>query len=108
MSERIIQHEIREALGLLDGCVFWRNSTGFAIHGERRVRYGLAVGSSDLIGLVDGRFCALEVKRPGERPTEDQRKFMNAVRVNGGFAAVVSSVTEAIDAIYRCRTGEVS
>jgi hypothetical protein len=67
----------------------------------RPTRAGLCVGSSDLIGVVAplGKFLALEVKRPGEKATEQQQKFLEVVRMAGGIAAVVTSVEEAIAAV---------
>jgi hypothetical protein len=92
------------------------------------VRYGLGVGSADLVGVVTmhrytisftsaemaaaipqsgiGRAFALEVKLPGEKPTADQVKWLRAVRELGGFACVVTSIQEACDAVDRCRRGE--
>jgi hypothetical protein len=86
------------------------------------VRYGLGVGSADLVGIITcptymtldpftdarpiGRAFALEVKRPGEEPTADQVKWMLAVRTLGGFACVVHSIEEACHAVDRCRRGE--
>jgi len=57
------------------------------------VRYGLGVGSSDLIGIRrrDGRFVAIEVKRPGEKPTKEQIQFIEHVKEFGGIAAVVTN-----------------
>jgi hypothetical protein len=52
-----------------------------------------------------GRLLALEVKRPGEYPTEDQRRWLAFVRSMGGFACVVRSVGEAIAAVQRARDG---
>lgn len=76
MSRPVRQHEgalsdaIREALGYEPRLVVWRNSIGlFHAHGGGRVWAGLPRGSADLVGVVDGRFVALEVKRPGEIPT---------------------------------------
>lgn len=107
MKEKHIQQEIRRALGIVEGLVLWRNNCGYWHDGKRGIRYGLAEGSSDLVGICDGRFFALEVKRPGEKPTEDQRKWMNVVRMHGGFATVVTSAEEALLAVERCRDGEV-
>jgi len=104
MSEARIQAEIRLALGSL-GMVFWRNNTGVFRDGGRFVRFGLAVGSADLIGIVEGRFCALEVKQPGKRATIEQAKWLKVVRLYGGFGAVVTSVQEALEAVERCRDG---
>jgi hypothetical protein len=85
--------------------VLWRNNTGVAEHRGARVRYGLAVGSADLIGCLDGRFVALEVKAATGRASPEQRQWLDLVRRNGGFACVVRSVDEARAAIARARTG---
>jgi len=69
------------------GLLLWRNNTGaLKDHQGRLVRYGLCVGSSDLIGIYKGRFVAIEVKAPGKKPTEEQYKFMQAIVNNGGIA----------------------
>jgi hypothetical protein len=109
--ERDIQHAIRLALGADPRVVLWRNDVGA---GERKIgsktihtRYGLAVGSSDLIGLLapSGRFLALEVKTETGRVSADQTLFINLVRSKGGFAAVVRSVDDALQAIERASAG---
>jgi len=88
------------------GARVFRNNTGQAWQGEvtqlangdvlirnpRPVRMGLCKGSSDLIGWNKaGRFVALEVKRPGGRPTPDQGLFISVVRGSGGIGSVVHS-----------------
>lgn len=112
MKENEIQAEIRKALGREHDLTLWRNNVGVAemwssAGKSQRVQYGLCVGSSDLIGLLApaGRFVALEVKKPGEKPTEEQVKFMAHVRQMGGFAAVVRSASEATAAVQRAREG---
>lgn len=106
MSEGQIQDAIRLALSDEPGLVLWRNNVGVAELRGARVRYGLAVGSADLIGCLDGRFVALEVKTPTGRATPEQRLWLDLVRRHGGFAAVVRSVDEARAAIARARQGE--
>ena len=99
--------QIRLALGDLPGVVMWRNSTGVAQAASgHHVRYGLAVGSADLIGIVDGRFVALEVKSGSGRLRPEQELYLELVRKHGGFAAVVRDGAEALEAIARCRAGE--
>lgn len=111
-SEARIQDEIRAALGAIEGLVLWRNNVGLAKHFDPKthetqtVRYGLANGSADLIGLLNGRFVALEVKRPGELPTAEQQQWLQLVRNNGGFATFVCSADEARAAIVRAQKGE--
>lgn len=63
--------------------------------------YGLgADGASDLIGwkTEKGRavFVAIEVKKPGEGPTEDQQTFIDNVIRMGGIAGVARSVEDAL------------
>jgi len=105
--EAAIQAAIREALGREPDLVLWRNNVGLAQHGEHAVRYGLIEGSADLVGILgpQGRFMALEVKRPRGKPTEAQELFLALVRRRGGFAAVVRSVEEAVAALARARAG---
>jgi hypothetical protein len=105
MSEGHIQDEIRLALSDERDLVLWRNNSGVAEHRGARVRYGLATGSADLIGCLDGRFIALEVKTSTGRATPEQRLWLDLVRRHGGFAAIVRSVDDARAAIARARTG---
>jgi len=60
----------------------------------RLVRFGFP-GLSDIIGqLADGRFLAVEVKRPGKNPTETQKAFLDRVAKYSGVAYTVHSVDE--------------
>jgi hypothetical protein len=108
MAEREIQHAIRLALGQDSRVILWRNNVG-VLEDKRgqKVRYGLCVGSSDLIGILreSGRFVALEIKTAKGRVDEDQELFLGLVRRCGGFAAVVRSVDEALAAIGRAAEG---
>ena len=105
MTEGHIQDEIRLALSDEPGLVLWRNNVGIADQRGARVRYGLAVGSADLIGCLNGRFVALEVKTSTGRATPEQRLWLDLVRRHGGFAAIVRSTDDARAAIARARTG---
>lgn len=83
----------------------YRNNSGATVYetnGRRRlVRYGHA-GSSDIIGMMpDGRFLAIEVKRPGGKLTELQANFLNNVNDNGGVGMVVFSLEDLIDELER-------
>lgn len=54
------------------------------------VAYGVGPdGASDLIGWTrDGRFAAVEIKRPGEKLRPDQKQFIDLVIAAGGRAGV--------------------
>ena len=106
MSEGAIQDAIRVALSDEPGLVLWRNNVGTAEHRGQRVRYGLAPGSADLVGCLDGRFVALEVKTATGRAAPEQKLWLDLVRRYGGFAAIVRSVAEARAAVARARAGE--
>lgn len=75
------------------GAYVWRNNTGGTYDATGRfIRYGLCVGSSDLLGILpDGRFLAIEVKMPNKKPTKEQVKFLNWIKEKGGVAFVASS-----------------
>jgi hypothetical protein len=114
MREAQLQDEIRLALGQLEGVVVWRNNVGVGrvgVHGTP-VRYGLAVGSADLVGLVrmpdgTGRFLAIEVKTARGVVSDEQARWLRLVRGLGGYAVVVRSVEDAIAAVEAARrTGD--
>lgn len=90
------------------GGVVFRNNVGLAVYPDgTRVRYGLAPGSSDLIGwrsveitpeMVGQRvavFVAVEVKTATGRATPQQLNFIAQVQQAGGIAAIVRSAEEA-------------
>lgn len=69
------------------------NSGGYEIKGQF-VRFGFK-GCSDIIGqLRDGRFLAIEVKRPGGTVTEDQVEFLAKVQRANGVAFVAHSLDD--------------
>jgi len=55
-----------------------------------------AKGISDIIGCYKGRYFAIEVKRPGGKPTSFQEKFLENVKRAGGIAIVARSVDDVI------------
>lgn len=53
-------------------------------------------GVSDIVGMLrDGRFFALEVKRPDEEPTPDQAEFLRMVAECGGVSGVANNWQQA-------------
>ena len=53
-------------------------------------------GVSDIIGCIPktGRYLAIEVKRPGGKPTPEQQQFIDTINGAGGLAFVAHSVEE--------------
>lgn len=61
------------------------NSGAMKTEEGRYVRFGF-VGCSDIIGqLKSGKFLAFEVKRKGEKPTDDQLAFIAKVNLYNGL-----------------------
>lgn len=128
MPEIDIQHEVMLAL-TTPSSRLWRNNVGMAWQGKTRqqegverdritlfypraIRFGLAEGSSDLIGITSvlitpemvGRqmavFTAIETKAK-KKPTEQQVKFIDTVLGLGGFAGIARSVDDAVQIVTR-------
>lgn len=113
MREAQLQDEIRLAVAQLDGVVLWRNNVGVGRVGRSNapVRFGLAVGSADLVGLVTmsdgtGRFVAMEVKTASGSLSDEQVRWLRLVRGLGGYAVVVRSVEDAMAAVEAARRGD--
>lgn len=105
-SERSIMIATRAAIAARDDARVWRNNVGVDL--ARGVRYGLAVGSGDLIGIVQGRFLSLEVKKPEDgRTSDEQRAWQRVVRRFGGVAEIVTSAEEAIKILDLVKAGRL-
>ena len=80
------------------GCLVWRQNTGVLPDRQGRpIRFGLCVGSSDIIGVApDGKFLAIECKSAIGQPTDAQVRFLEAVRRQGGRAGIARSGAEAV------------
>lgn len=88
--ESRLQRKIRATLEAV-----YPQSVWFKYHGGAFTRAGIP----DLIGVVDGRFCALEVKRPGEGPSAIQRATIARLKRAGAIVAVVTSPAEATEVV---------
>ena len=113
MREAQLQDEIRLALADVEGVVLWRNNVGVGRvgHSNAPVRFGLALGSADLVGLVRmpdgrGRFIAIEIKTNQGRISPEQSRWLALVRGLGGYAVVARSVEDAVAAVEAARRGD--
>ena len=57
------------------------------------------VGVSDLLGCLNGRFIAVEVKLPGKEKTltVSQKKFLDLINKNGGIGFMSSDIDYTIE-----------
>ncbi|NBU59291.1 MAG: hypothetical protein EBS23_05895 [Betaproteobacteria bacterium] len=84
----------------------FRNNVGVARYPTATVVYGLAPGSSDLIGWTNtGAFLAIEVKTERGRLTDKQHAFLTAVRAAGGCGDCARTPDDAMEAIAAWATG---
>lgn len=75
------------------------NSGGMTDKNGQYVKFAFT-GCSDIIGqLKDGRFLAIECKRPGKNATPDQWQFLCNVNRANGVAFVATSVDDVRSAL---------
>lgn len=100
MTETDIQTAIRIELSKR-GCFVQRtNSATLYTKDGRPVRIGIP-GQSDLCGhRPDGRAFYIEVKKPGEKPRENQERFLRQMRDSGALAGIAHSVEEAVGIVF--------
>jgi penicillin-binding protein-related factor A (putative recombinase) len=100
LSEKDIEKSILRFLEFVPGGFFWKNNTTGVYDPVRKVfrksknKYAIN-GVSDILGVYQGRFVAIEVKRPQnkERPLE-QKIFIDQINRNGGIAFFATSIEE--------------
>ena len=112
-KETTLQQEIRLALGQLPDLRMFRNQVGQLpdMRTGRPVQFGLAKGSSDLIGfktievtsdMVGQRlavFTSIEVKTAKGKLSPMQHNWLSCVNKAGGITGVARSVQDAIQII---------
>lgn len=95
-KETSIQNKIRVAL-CEAGCTVHRCNTGlFYTRDGRRVTVG-EVGHSDLYGhTAEGKAFYLEIKTPIGQASDDQKRFVAAMKSSGAIAGFARSIEEAL------------
>ena len=102
--EATLKTEVR---ALLKALGFWvlNNEQG------RRGRFvfGLGIGSPDLVVVVRGKFCGLELKVGKNKPTAEQLAWGAELVANGGEYHIVRSRADVMALVTRWRNrGEVA
>ena len=93
-------HAIHDAVVASGLAVLWRNNCGVATwQNGARTRYGLGLGSADLVGVLrpSGRAVAIEVKSPVGKATPAQLAWRRAWEGAGGLYILARSVEDALD-----------
>jgi hypothetical protein len=82
------------------GALVSRNNVGVAAWKTgQRTRYGLGVGSGDLVVCYLGRYVEIEVKSATGRQTPEQAARARAVESAGGLYVLARSVTDVLRAL---------
>ena len=80
--------------------VAWCHVTTSGRIGSKKYSLGKK-GLPDIVGQLKkawgGVSLGLEIKRPGERPTQAQEAFLEVIRSNGGLAGWCDSVEGAME-----------
>jgi hypothetical protein len=110
--EAAVNNDIYETFKHRSDVKLYRNNRGVAVYGNKQVAYGVGPkGGSDwigyrrvfitaeMIGSFIAQFVALEAKRPGETADDNQQRFIDKVKADGGCAGVASSAEEALEVI---------
>lgn len=104
-TEKGLMLRIRAALAVEPGVLIWRNNVG--VDAGRGIRYGLGVGSADLVGLVMvrglGVFLGVEVKTETGRVRPEQERWRRTVDRHGGIAIIARSPEDALEQLRRTR-----
>ena len=110
-QETVLQQNIRLALGQHSDLRLFRNETG-RLPDPRTgqwIRFGLAKGSSDLIGFKTvkitpemigqeiAQFVSLEIKTERGKLTDIQENWLQKVKSSGGIVGVARTVKDALN-----------
>lgn len=95
-TEKQIQDLMIDYLRLQHKTYVWRQNAGSMFVDSPTGRHGFrassAKGISDIIGVWHGIPLAIEVKRPGNKPTELQWEFLKRFQEAGGLSIVAYSL----------------
>ena len=108
--ETKLQQEIRLALGRIPSLRLFRNQVGQLPDPRtgRCVQFGLAKGSSDLVGFKTikitpemigqevAQFVSIEIKTERGKLTEVQENWLQKVKSSGGIVGVARSIQDAL------------
>ena len=86
-TETDITRSIRQ---LLNACGIWHWK-------QWQMPMSQPAGVADILGIFNGKFLAIEVKRLGAELTRCQRYFLERVNREGGIAFVAHSIEDVID-----------
>lgn len=98
--EKDIEKAILQYLEFLPSCFAWKSVTAGYFDTKtksfkkQRNKYAIN-GVSDILGVYQGKFLAIEVKRPSNKVrSEEQNQFINQINLQGGIAFYATSIED--------------
>ena len=83
----------------LRGIFHYRNNSGgFKDANQHFYQFG-AVGSPDIVAVINGRYVAIEVKGTNGRQSDHQKEFQRKLELAGGTYILAFSLTDVVIAI---------
>lgn len=104
MKETDIMRLIQLKASEMGGRLLRNNIGAFKDKAGQWIRFGVGgLGGSDLMGWMspNAKFTVVEVKVPGEEPTEDQYKFLDTINKAGGIGIWADSVDMFVSKIKK-------
>lgn len=93
--ERQIQTDIMDYLKSKGFIMLKFNNGTHSAHGSKIATKKSSRGVADLLGVSpDGRFTAVETKRPGGKPTIAQIAFVEEVKKRGGIGLITDNLED--------------
>lgn len=118
LSEKIVENEILHYLALRQVFAFKVKTVGTFDPIRKKFRRSAAnykKGVADILGIYQGKFLAIEVKRPEARDdagkiiqragtlSNHQRAFLEDVKAQGGIAVVARSWGDVDTALFKAQ-----
>jgi hypothetical protein len=98
MRESDIQRQILEYLALKRIFHYRNNSSAFKDSNNHFYRFG-ALGSPDIICVIDGQYVGIEVKAPKGKQSDHQKEFQRKLEAAGGKYILAYSLDEILRTI---------
>jgi hypothetical protein len=101
LKESEVQKQILEYLQIKNVFHYRNNSGGMVTQYKGKqsfMRFG-AVGSPDIVCVIDGIYTGIEVKGTGGKQSENQKAFQESLEQAGGRYILVSSLGDIIKII---------
>lgn len=104
LLEKDIQKLILDWLQRQKETFVWRQNSGAMYTESKTGRHGFKTASvkgvSDIIGVWQGMPLAIEVKRPGEKLTDNQKEFLDNFARAGGIA-ICADTLEGVQRVLK-------